>query len=86
VLEVLLVADGAPVSARELLDRAWDAYVDPFGNVVKVTISRLRRKLGVRRRSRRSRTAAIGSSRDQLSAARTKWLVDRLLRGRSGSA
>ena len=46
VLELLLTADGAPVSARELLARGWDAYVDPGGSVVKVTISRLRRKLG----------------------------------------
>jgi DNA-binding response OmpR family regulator len=46
VLELLLAADGAPVSGRELLARGWDAYVDPDGSVVKVTISRLRRKLG----------------------------------------
>ena len=46
VLELLLAADGAPVSSRELLARAWDEYVDPDGKVVKVTISRLRRKLG----------------------------------------
>jgi DNA-binding response OmpR family regulator len=46
VLELLLAADGAPVSTRELLDRGWDEYVDPDGKVVKVTISRLRRKLG----------------------------------------
>jgi DNA-binding response OmpR family regulator len=46
VLELLLAAQGAPVSTRELLRRAWDAYVDPDGKVVKVTISRLRRKLG----------------------------------------
>jgi DNA-binding response OmpR family regulator len=46
VLEVLLAADGAPVSAEELLERAWDEYADSFSNVVKVTISRLRRKLG----------------------------------------
>jgi DNA-binding response OmpR family regulator len=46
VLELLLAAAGAPVSTRELLTRGWDAYVDPDGNVVKVTISRLRRKLG----------------------------------------
>jgi DNA-binding response OmpR family regulator len=46
VLELLLAADGAPVSTRELLTRGWDEYVDPGGNVVKVTISRLRRKLG----------------------------------------
>src|SRR5438105_10647245 len=46
VLELLLAADGAPVSARTLLQRAWDEYVDPDGKVVKLTVSRLRRKLG----------------------------------------
>jgi DNA-binding response OmpR family regulator len=46
VLEVLLAADGTPLSAEQLLERAWDEYVDSFSNVVKVTISRLRRKLG----------------------------------------
>jgi DNA-binding response OmpR family regulator len=46
VLEVLLGADGAVVSAEELLTRIWDEQADPFSNVVKVTISRLRAKLG----------------------------------------
>jgi DNA-binding response OmpR family regulator len=46
VLELLLAADGAPVTTRELLARGWDEYVDRDGSVVKVTISRLRRKLG----------------------------------------
>jgi DNA-binding response OmpR family regulator len=46
VLELLLAADGAPVPTRQLLARAWDQYVNPDGSVVKVTISRLRRKLG----------------------------------------
>src|SRR6266852_5708570 len=46
VLELLLAAGGVPVTSRELLARGWDEYVDPDGNVVKVTISRLRRKLG----------------------------------------
>jgi DNA-binding response OmpR family regulator len=46
VLELLIVADGAPVTTRELLARGWDEYVDPDGSVVKVTVSRLRRKLG----------------------------------------
>lgn len=46
VLELLLAAGGAPVPTRELLARGWDEYVDPDGKVVKVTISRLRRKLG----------------------------------------
>jgi DNA-binding response OmpR family regulator len=46
VLELLLSADGAPLSAKQLLNGAWDEYVDSFSEVVKVTISRLRRKLG----------------------------------------
>jgi len=46
VLELLLAAEGNPLSADQLLERAWDEYVDSFSNVVKVTISRLRRKLG----------------------------------------
>ena len=46
VLELLLAADGAVVSAEQLLERAWDEAADPFTNTVKVTISRLRRKLG----------------------------------------
>jgi DNA-binding response OmpR family regulator len=46
VLELLLAANGAPVPTRDLLARGWDGYVDPDGSVVKVTISRLRRKLG----------------------------------------
>jgi DNA-binding response OmpR family regulator len=46
VLELLLEADGRVVSAEELLERAWDEAIDPFTNTVKVTMSRLRRKLG----------------------------------------
>jgi DNA-binding response OmpR family regulator len=46
VLEALLTADGRVVSAEELLDRAWDDTSDPITTAVKVTISRLRRKLG----------------------------------------
>ncbi|WP_419992435.1 response regulator transcription factor [Streptomyces boninensis] len=46
VLELLLSARGSVVSAEELLERAWDHAADPFTNTVKVTISRLRRKLG----------------------------------------
>jgi DNA-binding response OmpR family regulator len=46
VLELLLAARGAVVSPEQLLERGWDAEADPFSNVVKVTISRLRRKLG----------------------------------------
>jgi len=46
VLELLLAADGAPVSTSMLLRRAWDEYASSHSNVVKVTIARLRRKLG----------------------------------------
>src|SRR6185437_12380310 len=42
----LLIADGATVSAEELLEHVWDANADPFSNTVAVTIGRLRRKLG----------------------------------------
>jgi len=46
VLEELLRADGAVISAEQLLERAWDENADPFTNVVRVTIMTLRRKLG----------------------------------------
>ena len=46
VLELLLAAEGAVVSAEDMLARAWDEAADPFSGVVKVTVSRLRRKLG----------------------------------------
>jgi DNA-binding response OmpR family regulator len=45
ILEMLLAADGALVSAEELLEHVWDD-VDPFSNIVSVTMTRLRRKLG----------------------------------------
>jgi DNA-binding response OmpR family regulator len=46
VLECLAGADGAAVSAEELLEHVWDAHADPFSNTVAVTVARLRRKLG----------------------------------------
>ena len=46
VLEQLLAAQGRVVSAEELLARVWDEAVDPFTAAVKITISRLRAKLG----------------------------------------
>ena len=46
VLECLLVAEGRPVSAEELLERVWDQATDPFTTTVKATINRLRIKLG----------------------------------------
>jgi DNA-binding response OmpR family regulator len=46
VLELLLAAQGRAVSAEELLERVWDEAADPFTNAVKITLSRLRDKLG----------------------------------------
>ena len=46
ILEMLLAADGAVVSAEELLEHVWDVNADPFSNIVSVTMTRLRRKLG----------------------------------------
>jgi DNA-binding response OmpR family regulator len=46
VMELLMGAQGAVISSEELLARGWDEAADPFSNVVKVTVSRLRRKLG----------------------------------------
>lgn len=46
VLEVLMRAQGTVVSAEQLLEKAWDEYIDPFTNVVRVTMMTLRRKLG----------------------------------------
>jgi DNA-binding response OmpR family regulator len=46
VLEYLLSAGGRTVSAEELLERVWDEFANPFSSTVKVTIGRLRTKLG----------------------------------------
>ena len=46
VLRLLLAADGAVLSQEDLLERAWDENADPFTNTVRVTVNRLRRKLG----------------------------------------
>ena len=46
VLEILMAAAGGLVSAEDLLEKAWDAYADPFTNAVRITMSNLRAKLG----------------------------------------
>lgn len=46
VLEELLRAQGTVVSAETLLESVWDQHADPFSNAVRVTVARLRRKLG----------------------------------------
>jgi len=46
VLEALLRASPAGLTQEKLLEQAWDENADPFTTTVKVTIGRLRRKLG----------------------------------------
>lgn len=46
MLEMLLAADGAVVSAEDLLEHVWDVNTDPFTKIITVTMTRLRRKLG----------------------------------------
>jgi DNA-binding response OmpR family regulator len=46
VLAELLRAEGAVVSAEQLLEKAWDEHTDPFTNAVRLAILKLRRKLG----------------------------------------
>jgi DNA-binding response OmpR family regulator len=46
VLELLLKAQGRVISAEELLEQVWDEAANPFTATVKMTISRLRAKLG----------------------------------------
>jgi DNA-binding response OmpR family regulator len=46
VLELLLASQGRTVSAEEMLERVWDEAANPFSSAVKVTLSRLRAKLG----------------------------------------
>ncbi len=46
VLHTLMRAQGQAVTTEDLLEQVWDEHVDPFTNVVRVTVSTLRRKLG----------------------------------------
>jgi DNA-binding response OmpR family regulator len=46
LLEALLRASPAYLSAEDLLEQVWDEHADRFTNTVTVTIGRLRRKLG----------------------------------------
>jgi DNA-binding response OmpR family regulator len=46
LLETLLRASPAFLSAEDLLEQVWDEFADPMTNTVTVTIGRLRRKLG----------------------------------------
>ncbi|MBL7253329.1 response regulator transcription factor [Paractinoplanes lichenicola] len=46
VLHTLMRAQGQAVTTEDLLEQVWDENTDPFTNVVRVTVSTLRRKLG----------------------------------------
>jgi DNA-binding response OmpR family regulator len=46
LLHALLRAQGQAVTTEDLLEQVWDEHTDPFTNVVRVTVSTLRRKLG----------------------------------------
>ncbi|RKS05054.1 two-component system response regulator VanR [Nocardiopsis sp. Huas11] len=46
VLETLLRADGAVVTAETLLEKVWDEYADPFTTAPRVAVSHLRKALG----------------------------------------
>jgi DNA-binding response OmpR family regulator len=46
LLECLLASPGVVLSTEQLLERVWDEAADPFTSAVKITISRLRAKLG----------------------------------------
>jgi DNA-binding response OmpR family regulator len=46
LLAELLRANGTIVSAERLLEKVWDEHTDPFTNTVRVTLMKLRRKLG----------------------------------------
>jgi DNA-binding response OmpR family regulator len=46
VLVELLRGEGAVVSAEQLLEKVWDEHADPFTSAVRLTVLKLRRKLG----------------------------------------
>jgi DNA-binding response OmpR family regulator len=46
VLEALLTASPAGLTTEQLLQQVWDENINPFSNAAKVTIGRLRQKLG----------------------------------------
>jgi DNA-binding response OmpR family regulator len=46
VLQALMAGHGDVITTEDLLASAWDANVDPFSNIVRMTVIKLRRKLG----------------------------------------
>lgn len=46
LLRYLMLYPGDVIAAEQLLDHVWDENIDPFTNTVRVTVSKLRKKLG----------------------------------------
>jgi two-component system, OmpR family, response regulator VanR len=46
LLHALMAAGGDVVTTEALLASVWDANIDPFTNIVRMTVMKLRRKLG----------------------------------------
>jgi DNA-binding response OmpR family regulator len=46
LLAELMRAEGAVVSAEQLLEKVWDEHADPFTSAVRIAVLKLRRKLG----------------------------------------
>jgi DNA-binding response OmpR family regulator len=80
VLETLLRAAPATLSAEDLLAQAWDVNTDPFTKTIQVTISRLRRKLGDPPPMQTIPASATGSQIPATSGPRSRpvgpcWLI-----------
>ncbi len=74
----LLAAGGAVVSAEDLLERVWEANTDPLTNTVRMTVMKLRRKLGDRRFSRPCPAPATGCDRSASPPRRSRAVPARL--------
>jgi len=46
LLRYFMAHAGEVLSTEDLLEHVWDEFTDPFTNTVRVTVNRLRRKLG----------------------------------------
>src|ERR1700742_2425884 len=46
VLHALMAAEGNVVTTEDLLANVWDQNIDPFSNIVRMAVMKLRRKLG----------------------------------------
>ena len=72
VLAELLRAQGAVVSAEELLEKVWDEHIDPFTNTVRTTMTKLRKKLGDAA-GHRDRAGSRGTASHERSVCVSPW-------------